>query len=345
MVGSRSSSGIACLVALVALGLAMFSASPAEARNVPGSASAIQSRIDRAVAFSLVDTTLTTARDAALFNLCQDFARNVDEQGRDLQRSPCEWGISLGGGIRYVEGSPNGFDFDFTSTFGSLVVAHAISPSTTVVAALIAETGDGKLHFNDGTLKNSGVGGLVGAIVKLNDGLDLSVIGGAEWLNYKTTRSGGTYKGEYDALRYMVDAQLHGVHDAGTYFVDYSGGLRFIHQKSDSYQEYSGGVPFADVPESDFTALTGLGNVKIGTVMQGFTPYVEATGYVNFIDDTDLSAVLGTAEPGKESVFGRLGVGLEMNVASGMLSLTTGVFAGQGGFQGVDGGFKFVKTF
>lgn len=319
--------------------VAMLLVSPVHARNVPGSASVVQPLIDGAVASSILDTTMMTARDAALFRVCADFVRAQDAARR---QDPCEWGISFGGGVRYVEGSPNGYEFDFTSAFGSLVVAKSVNPSTTVVAALIAERGRGDLTFSNGTLDNSGVGVLAGTIVHLNNGLDFSILGGAEWLNYETTRTGGQFHGEYDAVRYMVDTQLRGFHDGGTFFLDYGGGLRFIHQRNKGYTEFFGDIPFAAVPAVDFSMLTALGDLKVGTKLDGFTPYVQVTGYMNFFEHS--SALTGTV-PDSRSLHGRLGVGVDVDMASGKLSLTTGFFGGEGGFQGVDGAFKFVKTF
>ena len=324
--------------------LLLLATTAAQARNVPGSASAVQSRIDQAVASSIIDTTVMTARDAALFDLCQNYLGHADAEAKTL-RDACEWGISLGGGVRYVEGSPNGFNFDFTSAFGSLAVAHRISPTTTIVASLIAEHGSGDLHYNHGTLDNRGIGGLAGVIVKLNDTLDLSVLGGAEWLNYQTTRSGGTYKGEYDAIRYIVDAQLRGTFNAPDYFIEYGTGLRYIRQDNDAYQEYSGGSAFASVPGSGFTALTGLADLKLGTKLPGITPYVQATGYVNFLDNTDFAASFGAVTPEDQRLSGRLGIGADIALLSGKLSLVAGVYGDEDGFQGADGGLKFSKGF
>jgi hypothetical protein len=343
MMGSRGSSGWWVGAFALALTLLLVT-NPAHARNVPGSVSAVQSRIDQAVAASLIDTTVTAARRAALFESCESFLKDEDPATKAL-RNPCEWGVSVGGGARYIEGSPDGFEFDFTSGFGNVAVAHKLTPTTTIVVALIAEGGSGDLDYNDGTLENIGVGGLAGAIFKLNDVLDFSVLGGGEWLNYETTRSSGTYSGEYDAVRYIVDTNLRGTYDAAAFFVEYGAGLRFIKQDNDNYTEYSHGDSFASVPDSGFTVLTGIGDLKLGTRMPGFVPYVEGTGYVNIIDDTDFAASFGGLTPEDQTAYGRLGVGADIDVLTGKLSLRTGAFADGDGFQGADGGFQFAKAF
>lgn len=331
------------LAILAAILIVTIAGPDAEARNVPGSASAVQPRIDRAVAFSLLDIAQLTARDAATFEACQRFL--AERQDDDNLRHPCEWGISFGGGLRYIEGSPHGYDFDFTSAFGSITAAAAISPSATLIASLIAETGDGDLEYNDGTLENYGVGGLIGLIIRLDQGLDFSLIGGAEWLNYKTDRSDGLYHGEYDAIRYLLDAQLRARHDEASFFVEYGGGLRLVHQDNDSYREHSGGAVYAVVPSNDFTVLTGIGDLKLGTDMNGILPYVQATGYVNLIDEADLPATLDGLSPGDTTLSGRFGLGLDTDFVGGTLSLTIGIFVDEDGFEGADGGFKFVKVF
>lgn len=332
-------SGILAVMLMV-----LIAATGAEARNVPGSASAVQPRIDRAVAFSLLDTAQLTARDAATFQSCEQFLGQRN-QPDDARRNPCQWGVSFGGGARYIEGSPHGYDFDFTSGYGSLSIAGAISPSVTLLASVIAETGKGDLDYNDGTLKNVGVGGLLGAIIKLDDALDLSLIGGAEWLNYKTDRTNGLYEGEYDAVRYLLDAQLRAYHDTGSFFVEYGGGVRFIHQDNDAYNEKSNGAFFAKVNSTGFTVLTGIGDLKLGTDFDGIRPYLQATGYVNLIDEDDLAAALDDVKPGDATVSGRFGGGLDLGFIGGSLSFTAGVFVDEDGFQGADGGLKFVKAF
>lgn len=329
---------------LLAALLVLMTAGGADARNVPGSVSAVQPRIDRAIAFSLLDVAQLGARDAATFEACQRFlSRNEEADGGP--RNPCHWGVSFGGGARYIEGSPNGYDFDFTSAFGSATVAVGVSSSTTLIASVIAETGDGDLDYNDGSLDNVGVGGLVGAIVRLHRALDFSLIGGAEWLNYETDRTNGLYEGEYDAVRYLLDAQLKAWHDGEGFFIEYGGGLRFVHQDNESYHEKSGGTAFAKVPSSDFTVLTGIGDIKLGTDLDGIRPYVQVTGYVNLIDETDLAADLDGVSPGDETLSGRLGLGVDMDCICGSLSLTIGIFVDEDGFQGADGGVKFVKVF
>jgi hypothetical protein len=332
-----------CLAGAVVLAALIMLLSPAQARNVPGSASAVQPLIDHAVASSLLDNVLLSARSSAAFDRCQDYLR-IHEQRAGEPTRPCEWGISAGAGVRHIEDSPNDYDFEFTSAFGNIAIAHRLSPSTALIGALIAETGDGRLFYNAGKFENVGVGGLAGAIVSLDSGLALSVLGGAEWLNYETTRTNGLYHGEFDAIRFLLDAQAQGYYATGNLFAQYSGGMRFIHQENESYVEQVGGADFADVPSTSFTALTGIGDLKLGTRIDGISPYVQATGYVNLLDKTDLGGLTGPL-PDVATITGRFGVGIDMAFVGGKLSLTTGVFVADGDYQGFDGGLAFFKAF
>src|SRR5689334_2748081 len=90
MMGSRGRSG--WWLGALALALALFFATnPAQARNVPGSVSAVQSRIDQAVASSLVDMTVRAVQEAALFEGCEGYLKEVDAATNEL-RHPCDWG-------------------------------------------------------------------------------------------------------------------------------------------------------------------------------------------------------------------------------------------------------------
>lgn len=299
--------------------------------------------IDRAVASSLLDNVLLSARSSAAFDSCQDFLR-IREQLKGDPTRPCEWGISAGAGVRHIEDSPNDYDFEFTSAFGNIAIAHRLSPSTALIGALIAERGDGRLFYNAGRFENVGVGGVAGAIVSLDSGVNLSVLGGAEWLNYETTRTNGLYHGEFDAVRFLLDAQAQGHYAAGRLFAQYSGGFRLIHQENDGYLEKVAGQDFAVVPSTSFTALTGIGDLKLGTEARGIWPYAQATAYLNLLDKTDLGGLTGPL-PDVATITGRFGLGIDMAFAGGKVSLTTGVFVADGDYQGFDGGLAFFKAF
>lgn len=326
----------------LALVLAGLAAAPASANNVPGSAGLVQPQIDKQVASALIDTTLLTALNSGV---CLDTLWRQPVPGGTPPQA-CEWGLAFGAGARNVTGSPDGLDFDFTSVFGSAVLSHRISPSTVLIAAILAEGGSGDLDYNDGRLENIGVGGALGALIRLNAIFDLSLLGGAEWLNYDTDRSDGLFKGDYDAVRLFLDGQIKGRQDGEIGFIEYGGGLRLIYQRNESYTETSGGLATAKVGSTDFTLLTALADVKLGTPIGIFTPYVQATGYFDIIDDVDLPGILAPFETSDGKVRGRFGIGVNMLAfPGGTLNLTSGVHVDHDGFAGVDGAVRLILVF
>lgn len=326
----------------LAILFAGLSAAPASARNVPGSAGVVQPQIDKQVASALIDTTLLTALDAGT---CLNTLWRQPVPG-EAQNQPCEWGLAFGAGARHIIGSPNGLDFDFTSVFGSAVLSRHISPSTVLIAAILAEGGGGDLDYNNGELKNIGVGGALGALIRLNAIFDLSLLGGAEWLNYKTERSNGLFEGDYDAVRLFLDGQIKGRQDGEFGFIEYGGGLRLIYQRNDGYTEKSGGVGTSQVGSTDFTVLTALADVKLGTPIGIFTPYIQATGYFDILDDVDLPGILSPFETSDGKIRGRFGIGVNMFAfPGGTLNLTSGVHVDRDGFAGVDGAVRFILVF
>jgi hypothetical protein len=321
---------------LIGLVLLALLAGPAQARNVPGSASVAQPEIDTAVASSIIDSILA--------NACVDFLRKPFKPGVEENRpQPCagDLTVSLGGGARVLHGSPDGYDYDFASAFSHVIVSGALSPTSTLFGGVVVEGGTGILHYNDGTLQNFGVGAVAGTVLGLGDNVDLSLLGGAELLKYSTTRSGGLFIGDYTAVRYFADARLRGLYDGGTFYIEYGGGLRFVHEQSASYREYSGGIVFANVPASQFSRLTGVGNVKLALPMGEVTPYLEASTYLTLFDDSPLAKTMSIADG---ATF-RLGTGANADVLGGELSLATGVFLGVDGYEGFDALFNFSKSF
>jgi hypothetical protein len=63
------------------------------------------------------------------------------------------------------------------------------------------------------------------------------------------------------------------------------------------------------------------------------------------LDDATFAAAFGAVAPSDETFYGRLGIGADVNLGSGKLSITSGVFANEDGYQGFDGGFTFAVAF
>jgi len=345
---------------LLPLMLAVAFAAPAQARNVPGSAAVTQNRIDQANTSSIIDMTLRAVRvsrtdvltmvDAvAAADSLAGATPTIDSLSAYTALSGFNGTTTLGDvgsgtkfsvgfGAGYLFGDVDGYDFDYLSAYGSAILSHEVTSSLTLLAALIAEGGQGDLKYNNGTLEHSGIGVLAGVIVQLNDTLDLSLVGGIEGLQYGTTRDGGAFTGDYGAVRYLGDAQLRGLYEGGTFFVDYGGGLRFVHQDNDGYQEIAGGVPGSFVSATSSTTLDALANLKIGMPMGTFTPFVQVSGSLGLYADASGSS-------SDQNVSGRLGLGVDADVMAGKLTLDAGFFANGDGVMGLDGGLNFAKSF
>lgn len=345
----------------LAVALAFLMSAPAQARNVPGSASVIQERIDQANTASIIDMTLRAVlnRGPSVLTMVDAVAAadslagvtpTIDSLSAYTALSGASGTttlgeidngtrISAGFGAGYLFGDVDGYDFDYLSAYGSVVLSHEVTSSLTLLAALIAEGGQGDLKYNNGTLEHAGVGILAGVVIQLNDTLDLSLVGGIEGLQYGTTRDGGLFTGDYGAVRYLGDAQLKGLYEGGSFFLEYGGGLRFVHQATDGYREMTGGVPGSYVSATSTSSLDALANMKFGVPMGTFTPFAQLSGGVGLYANTD------GVTTSDRSLSGRLGIGVDADVMAGKLTVDAGLFANDDGVMGVDGGLNFAKSF
>ena len=324
----RSGSHLTRLL-LVALAIVFAVAGPAAARNVPGSASIAQTAIDNAIGSSILDSVLAFGQ----VPLCDD----LDKPGDEGWEEPCTTGLSIGGGMLSLQDAPNGYEFDYSAAYSTMILTQRLNGNATIFGGLIGEAGQGILVYNDGTLSHFGGGPAAGASFDLNDSTQLTLLGAAEWLHYSTTRSNGLYTGEYDAGRFLANIRVSGVMEGDWFFLDYNGDLRLIHQENGSYTEFSGGVASSVVDATSFTTLTAIGNLKLGVPMGGsLTPYVEATGYLGLLQAGNTAAF-------DETLTGRLGVGLNAEVLGGTLSVRSGAQFDAGGYRGFDAGLNFTK--
>ncbi len=318
-------------VVLAALALALATVAPAAARNVPGSASVAQAAIDQTVGSSILDSLLTTTP------MCENY---LDRPADDRRREPCTAGFAIGGGMVSLQDAPDGYKFDYSAAYSTMILSQQLMSGVTVFGGLIGEAGSGVLDYNDGTLSHYGVGAAAGATFDINTYFKFAVVGSAEWVHYSTTRSNGLYESEYDAARYMADARLSGIIEGDWFFIEYGGDLRLIHQENSAYTEFSMDTPFADVDATSFTSLTAIGNLKLGIPMGMLTPYIEATGYLGLYQDGNINTV-GI----EDKLTGRLGVGLNADLRGGILSLRTGAYFDEGGYKGFDAGANYAVPF
>ena len=314
---------------MVALAISFAVAGPAAARNVPGSASIAATAVDNAMGSTILDSLLGGVQ----VPLC-DYIDKPEDEGWE---EPCTTGLSIGGGMLSLQDAPNGYAFDYTAAYSTMILTQRLNTTTTIFGGLIGEAGQGILVYNDGTLSQFGGGPVAGATFDLNDSSQLTLLGAAEWLHYSTTRSNGLYTGEYDAGRFLANIRLGGVMEGDWFFLDYNGDLRLIHQENGRYTEFSGGAASSVVSATSFTTLTAIGNLKLGVPMGGsVTPYMEATGYLGLFQ-------AGTTTALDDTLTGRLGVGLNAEVLGGNLSVRSGAHFDAGGYRGFDAGLNFTK--
>lgn len=318
-------------VVLAALAFALATVAPAAARNVPGSAAVAQTEVDQAVGSSILNSLLTTTP------ICENYLKRPAD---DRRREPCPAGFAIGGGVVSLQDAPDGYKFDYSAAYSTMILTQQLTNGVSVFGGLIGEAGSGVLDYNDGTLSHYGLGAAAGASIGLGGNATFAVVGSAEWLHYSTSRSNGLYQGEYDAARYMADARLSGILEGAWFFIEYGGDLRLIHQENAAYTEFSMDTPFADVDATSFTSLTAIGNLKLGVPMGMLTPYLEATGYLGLYQDGDMNTV-GI----EDQLTGRLGVGLDADLQGGVLSLRTGAYFDGDGYKGFDAGLNYAVPF
>lgn len=292
-----------------------------------------QSEVDVAVGSSILDSVLSFSSSA----VCDDY---LDKKEGERRGDVCTTGLSLGGGVLALQDAPDGYTFDYSAAYSTMIISQRLNSGVVIFGGLIGEAGSGILDYNDGTLEHYGIGATAGASFALGGTGKITVVGTAEWLHYSTTRSNGLYNGEYDAGRYMADVRLSGMSEGDWFYVEYGGDLRLIHQANGAYTEYSGGTAFADVDATSFTSLKAIGNLKLGVPMGSITPYVEATGYFGLYQQGDI-----TTAGLDDGVSGRLGVGLNADLLGGTLSLRSGAYFDGDGYKGVDAGLNFSGSF
>lgn len=315
---------VVALAALITIVVA-----PAWSYNVPGSAAYVIDDVGLVAANAQIDS-LSRAASAAL-----DDKRCTSGFDKVTYRQDCDWNIAIDGGGLFVSGSPNGFDYDARVGFGNFLVARQVTDDVSVFAGLLIERADVDTDFNSGGFEANGIGGEVGMTLVFSPVARFSILGGAEWLNYDVTRSGGVFNGSFDATRLFLDASLGGSSAGEKTWMNYRLGLRYITQDNSSYTEYNAGVPFAAIDGNRWSTLAATTDIRLGLALEDIRPFIEASGRVNLFDSNDLpSGLLANEEVVRLS--GRLGAGVEANVANGMFTAGGGVHFGDGDYRGFD---------
>ncbi len=329
------------LLMLALLPFLLVFANTAEAKNVPGSAAAVEGRVDRLVASGLINMTVAAALESLQFSDCQ-YQR--DEEVVDTgRRNTCEWGFSARGEMLYLKDSPSGYSYESTNGMGTIMLSRWISPDTVLVGGILFEVGQTDTDYNDGEVKRKGVGGTIGVIHHISPQMALNLFGGAEWLNYDVSRSKGAFEGEYDAMRLFADAALSGELGSPTLWLIYRGGLRVINQNNESYDEESGGVKVNHVEGVDLFLLSAVADFKIGTTIDDIRPFIQFSGLADLVHDESLGLLGGGVDD--EVLTARIGIGIDANLLAGLLSASSGIHFGEDGYRGFDIRLSYSKNF
>ncbi len=311
----------------------------AEARNVPGSAGAVQGRVDREVAGSMVDATLSSALAATQYTGCEQQRENPSS----VRLNACEWGLSAKALFLFLSGDPDGYEYDSTTNLGSIMLARWISDDTVLIGGIQFERSETDTSYNNGGTEHTGGGGTIGIIHHFSQGMALNLFGGFELLNYDVSRSGGLFTGEYDATRLFLDASLSGQSGTDSFWLLYRGGFRLLNQNNEDYDEESGGVVVNHIDDIDVFTLAFVGDVKLGTTFDSIRPYLQFTTTADLVHNESLSSF---GFNGDDLVLtGRIGAGFDALVLGGTMSFSGGAYFGDGGYAGADLLISFTKSF
>jgi hypothetical protein len=293
------------------------------ANNVPGSASFVEDFVDRQVATRVIDTVVNSALKTDLFPECE--SRSI----KDPVLYDCEWSLNARGGTLFLDGSVSGLDYKSTANFGTLTLARRIGENTSLVGGILMEQSEVETAYNIGSVDGSGIGGTIGLVHRMGSNLTFNVFGGVEFLAYDVSRSAGQFSGEYDARRYFIDSSVSG--DAGDddLWMVYRLGGQLIHQNNDGYTEFDNGVASAFVDDTDFTALSVIGDFKIGQTYENLSPCIQLTANYAVLNET-------AADLDGTDFTGRLGTGFDYSFNQGYASLSSGAIFSEDGYQGFD---------
>ncbi len=316
----------------------VFVTLPLSARNVPGSSSKVQGYSDIHMSSSIADLAI-----APIGSLCEnDVFRNADPASGN-RRDDCTWGFSMRGEHVELTGNPSGYKFDTVANIAASMISYQLNADTSIVGGVLFEIGDTKTAFNNGKTDFLGYGGSVGIVHSVSREMRLILMGTGELLNYDVARSNGQFTGSYDAKRFIIDAALSGETGEDALWLQYRGGLRYIRQNNDSYVENDGGIPGVLVSGFNSSSLLAVSDFKLGTTIDSLRPFIEVSAMANLNDNSNTAIPGLTAE---NDVFnGRVGIGVDTEVAGGAMLFKSGIRFGEHGYHGFDVQLGYTHNF
>jgi hypothetical protein len=324
---------------LALLPLLFLLPAPAFAKNVPGSAAAVEGRVDRQIASNLIDMTISGAIESTQSFECEQ-QLNIDARDRNNR---CEWGFSAKGEMLYLSDNPSGYNYSSTNGLGTVNISRWISQSTVLVGGVLFEFGNTDTSYNHGDVQRTGAGGTFGIIHHLSPRMAINLFSGVEWLSYEVNRSHGDYQGDYAATRWFADASFSGQAGDDELWLLYRGGMRAISQNNDSYWEEGNSGPDTHVKGVDLFTLSAVADVKAGTTMGDVRPFIHVSGIADLVHDESL----GFLGPGiDEQLFtAYTGVGFDADVLDGLVSASSGIYFAEDGYTGFDVRLSYSRNF
>ncbi len=295
-------------IALILLGASLalaFGGAQAQARNVPGSASAATQDLSEIITDEMADAILDALDGdggAGVGGVSQDASGNVTIS-------------SMGGGFLTEGGTFGGVrltyrDLDIDGEIegdmlvGAATLGQRLDGGVVVFASLLIEELDVDTPYNSGTVESTGYGLALGAATRNGAGLNYSATFGLMELDYDVTRSAGAVSGNYEASRWFVD--LRGTNSVflESTQVDYDFGLRHVRQSDDAYTETGGGA----VAAQDYDSTVAFLNTRthFGADMAA-RPYLQGDMRYVFNDNASLPGIGSTSS---EGLRGYLGLGM-----------------------------------
>ncbi|MDF0603259.1 hypothetical protein P1J78_21195 [Psychromarinibacter sp. C21-152] len=330
------------LIALTAAYVLAGSGQQAEARNVPGSASAGILQLVEPATDDVLGGMVGSVRSALRFDGAQVSVRRGVGDGSPLTMTNFGYGTGDGG---FVFGSLNYRRYELDTEVeadivtGSLGFGRTINSRVAIFGAIIGESTTAETPFNNGTLDNTGVGLSFGLDYVVSEPFVITATAGNFWYVYDVTRNGGAVTGSFDSTRQFVDLRGSMTHDFSGFDLQTSFGVRYIRQQDSSYRESGGAL----VGEAEYERVVGFGEGRL--LFDGpadFTPYLAADARVVGVSD-DLPP--GATAIDVPTLHGGLGFGVVSHWQGGDFDLGVRANTSEEGFTGYEAAFGINLRF
>lgn len=323
--------------------LLSLAAGGAEARNVPGSASAVSMSLAEDAAGMLSDD-ISAVVTGLRAGTCAGAGPVVTASSGDGGVEGLAATLPGGGGTQAASGlrhrSIERDDVRYDLSTGFVLGAHCIDSRLLAFGGVVFERGQGEIGFSDGTLDHDGQGLTFGLDYAVDDRLSLSAILGRMWLDYDFTRGGGANRGSFGADRTFVNLSgQYGV-TSGVVLTSVSGGLRWVSQTNEAHVESGGGA----VPEARAEVLSALLGARSTFRLGGAVdPFVEIGLRRDLSSSDNLPEALD--EFGEDATHARLGIGAERRGRDSNLEAGLGATFDDGSYTGLDGYLRWTLRF